>query len=367
MKELKDLVRPNVWVLKPYSSARDEFHGKASVFLDANENPWNVPYNRYPDPRQARLKERIAKLKGVKADSIFLGNGSDEAIDLIIRAFCEPGADSIVTIAPSYGMYEVAAGVNAVECKEVPLDADFGLDAEVVLAEADDRTKVIFLCSPNNPTGNSLDRGSIYKILRRFEGIVVIDEAYIDFSAYPSLLRELDGFPNLVVLQTLSKAWGAAAIRLGMAFASPEIIAVLDKIKYPYNVSLLTQEKALEILDGEEVMRNRVESILSERERLRYLLINKPFFFKVYPSDANFLLVDVGDATAVYDALLKEGVVVRNRDNVRMCHGCLRITVGSPEENDRLLDALGRVCPPIRLQRIIRLMEEKEDGKEGQA
>ena len=337
MKDLKDLVRPNVWNLKPYSSARDEFHGDASVFLDANENPWNMPYNRYPDPLQWKLKDRLAVLKGVDRSSIFLGNGSDEAIDLVIRAFCEPGLDSVVTISPSYGMYEVAANVNNVECRKVSLDENFDLDAEAVLESADEWTKVIFLCSPNNPSGNSLDRGSIYKILKNYEGIVVIDEAYIDFSAYPSFLKELSGFPNLIVLQTLSKAWGAAGIRLGMAFASPEIIGVLNKIKYPYNVNQLTQEKALELLNDEANCRTTASSV------------NVPFgprkatqgkAYQVYPSDANFLLVNVAKADAMYNGLVKKGIVVRNRSNVQKCRGCLRITIGTPKENDSLLNAM---------------------------
>lgn len=340
MKDLKDLVRPNVWNLKPYSSARDEFHGDASVFLDANENPWNMPYNRYPDPLQWKLKDRLAVLKGVDRSSIFLGNGSDEAIDLVIRAFCEPGLDSVVTISPSYGMYEVAANVNNVECRKVSLDENFDLDAEAVLESADEWTKVIFLCSPNNPSGNSLDRGSIYKILKNYEGIVVIDEAYIDFSAYPSFLKELSGFPNLIVLQTLSKAWGAAGIRLGMAFASPEIVAILNKIKYPYNVNVLTQERALDILNNETEMLRQLRSILSERIRLQAALPELSVVNKMYPTDANFILVDVGKADSVYNKLVKKGVIVRNRNNVTLCHGCLRITVGTPEENDALLKAL---------------------------
>ncbi len=343
MKELKDLVRPSVWNLRPYSSARDEFHGKASVFLDANENPWNAPYNRYPDPLQWKLKDRLAALKGVDRDSIFLGNGSDEAIDLLIRAFCEPGLDSVVAISPSYGMYEVAAEVNNVECRKVSLDANFDLEAEAVLNVADEWTKLIFLCSPNNPSGNSLDRGSIYKILKNYEGIVVIDEAYIDFSAYPSFLRELSGFPNLVVLQTLSKAWGAAGIRLGMAFADPEIIRVLNKIKYPYNVNQLTQEKALEILGDEARMRDQVNGILAERKRLERILSEPPFSYKVYPSDANFLLVNVIKADEIYDKLVGMGIVVRNRNSVHRCKGCLRITIGTPKENNRLVNALKRL------------------------
>lgn len=345
MKDLKELVRPNVWNLKPYSSARDEFHGKASVFLDANENPFNVPYNRYPDPSQWKLKDRLAKLKGVDRDMIFLGNGSDEAIDLVLRAFCEPGLDSMVTISPSYGMYEVAANVNNVECRKVPLDEDFDLDADLLLEAADEWTKVIFLCSPNNPSGNSLDRGSIYKILKNYEGIVVIDEAYIDFSAYPSFLKELAGFPNLIILQTLSKAWGAAGIRLGMAFASPEIIAVLNKIKYPYNVNQLTQEKALELLSDEAAKNLQVNDILTERNRLEMIFSEPPFSYEVFPSDANFLLVKVGKADAMYNSLVKQGVVVRNRNNVQQCRGCLRITIGTPKENDILLNAMKKAKP----------------------
>lgn len=340
MKNLKDLVRPNVWEMKPYSSARNEFHGDASVFIDANENPWNPPYNRYPDPLQWQLKDRIAELKGVNRDSIFIGNGSDEAIDLVIRAFCDPAVDCVTTITPSYGMYEVAANVNDVECRKVLLTADFELDADRLLAEADAWTKVIFLCSPNNPTGNSLDRNEIYKVLRTFQGIVVIDEAYIDFSEEPSFVGELADFPNLVVLQTLSKAWGGAGLRLGMAFASPEIIALLNKIKYPYNVSQPAQEQALKLLQHPERMEEQKRRILFERGRLASALREPPYMFKVYPSDANFLLADVGKADAVYASLVRQGVVVRNRNNIALCRGCLRLTIGTPEENDALLNAL---------------------------
>ena len=263
MKDLKDLVRPNVWNMKPYSSARDEFQGNASVFLDANENPFNRPYNRYPDPLQWELKKKIAEIKGVKRESIFLGNGSDEPIDLIIRAFCEPSIDSIVSIAPSYGMYEVAANVNNVEFRKIKLDEKFDLDTDSLLEAANDWVKVIFLCSPNNPTGNNLSRDRLYKVLNTFQGIVVIDEAYVDFSIEPSFLGELEKFPNLIVLQTMSKAWGAAGIRLGMAFASPEIIAILNKIKYPYNVNLLTQERALYMLENKEQMEKQLRQYLA--------------------------------------------------------------------------------------------------------
>ena len=332
-------MRPNVRAMQPYSSARDEFHGSASVFLDANENPYNAPYNRYPDPMQWRLKERISEIKGVPVESIFLGNGSDEPIDLLLRAFCEPGKEKMLTTDPTYGMYQVAAEVNNVACVKVPLREDFSLDLPALLAHIDDATKLIYLCSPNNPTGNSLGHDAIREVLRRFRGIVVVDEAYIDFSAGPSFLREMGEWPNLVVLQTLSKAWGCAAIRLGMAFASPEIIGVLNKIKYPYNVNLLTQEKALELLD-EDRMHRQLAQILQERTRLCRDLSAIPLVRRIYPTDANFLLVDVGDADGVYHKLVEEGIIVRNRNRVTLCRGCLRITVGTPEEDDRLLEAL---------------------------
>lgn len=340
MKDLKDLVRRNVWNMKPYSSARDEFQGNASVFLDANENPYNGPYNRYPDPMQWELKEKIAALKGVKRESIFLGNGSDEAIDLVIRAFCEPGADNIVSIDPSYGMYEVAANVNNVAFRKVRLDDRFDLDTDRLLEAADDDTKVIFLCSPNNPTGNNLSRDRLYQVLDAFQGIVVIDEAYVDFSTEPSFLGELENFPNLMVLQTMSKAWGAAGIRLGMAFASPEIITVLNKIKYPYNVNLLTQEYALSRLSETRNKEMQVETIIHERERLQEELPKINCVRKIYPTDANFLLVEVTDANAIYGKLVQRGIIVRNRTNVTLCNGCLRITVGKPDENKELIMAL---------------------------
>lgn len=332
-------MRPNIRAMQPYSSARDEFHGSASVFLDANENPYNAPYNRYPDPMQWTLKARISEIKGVPVASIFLGNGSDEPIDLLLRAFCEPGKEKMLTTDPTYGMYQVAAEVNNVACVKVPLRDDFSLDLPALLARIDDATKLIYLCSPNNPTGNSLGHDVIREVLRRFRGIVVVDEAYIDFSAGPSFLRELGEWPNLVVLQTLSKAWGCAAIRLGMAFASPEIISVLNKIKYPYNVNLLTQEKALELLD-EDRMHRQLAQILQERTRLCRDLSAIPLVRRIYPTDANFLLVDVGDADGVYHKLVEEGIIVRNRNRVTLCRGCLRITVGTPEEDDKLLAAL---------------------------
>ncbi|MCD8042554.1 MAG: histidinol-phosphate transaminase [Tannerellaceae bacterium] len=343
MKELKDLVRPSIWNLKPYSSARDEFQGDASVFLDANENPYNKPYNRYPDPLQRQLKARISELKEVEADSIFLGNGSDEAIDLLIRAFCEPVTDNILSIDPSYGMYEVSANVNNVPFRKVKLDKNFDLDADRLLKEVDEHTKIIFLCSPNNPSGNNLNRQEIYKVLDRFTGIVVIDEAYIDFSSLPSFTTELRKYPHMVILQTLSKAFGAAAIRLGMAFAAPEIIAILNKIKYPYNINLLTQEKALELLADVAPVKKQVARILSERNTLESTMHQIPCVLDIYPTDANFILIKVMDANATYDFLVKEGIIVRNRNTVTLCNDCLRITIGTPRENNKLLEALNKM------------------------
>lgn len=333
-------VRPNIRAMQPYSSARDEFHGTASVFLDANENPYNAPYNRYPDPMQWRLKEKVAEIKGVPKECILLGNGSDEPIDLILRAFCEPGKECMLTVDPTYGMYQVAAEINNVTCRKVKLTSDFQIDMPAFLSQIDDTVKAIYLCSPNNPTGNSLNRKDINQILDAFKGIVVVDEAYIDFSSLPSYTKDLSKYPNLVVFQTLSKAWGAAGIRLGMAFASPEIISVLNKIKYPYNVNQLTQEKALEILNNQETMKSQLTLILSERTRLQQELTAIPCVRKIYPTDANFILVDVGDADAVYQKLVDQGIIVRNRNKVVLCAGCLRITVGTEEENTALLNAL---------------------------
>ena len=343
MKTLQSLVRPNIWNLQPYSSARSEFQGTATVFIDANENPWNPPYNRYPDPLQRTLKARIAEVKGVPEASIFTGNGSDEAIDLLLRIFCEPGVDNIVAIDPSYGMYQVAADINNVACRKVLLRTDFSLDVDALLAAADAQTKLIFLCSPNNPTGNSLDRQEMVRLLHTFEGIVVVDEAYIDFASQPSFLPELENYPNLVVLQTLSKAWGGAALRLGMAFASPAIIGLFNKVKYPYNVNLPAQREALALLNKPEQMEAQRQKVLEERERLRQAFEAAPFQYKVYPSDANFLLVEVGRANEIYAALVEKGVIVRNRNSVSLCRGCLRITVGTVDENTLLLQVLEEV------------------------
>jgi len=337
---INNLLRKNIKNLQPYSSARSEYSGEAMVFLDANENPFNEPYNRYPDPLQKKLKEKVAALKNVKPEQIFLGNGSDEPIDLLIRSFCEPGKENIVTIDPTYGMYKVAASVNNVEVKKVSLTEDFQLDAEQMLNAADENTKLIFLCSPNNPTGNLLGKEAVLQLVNKFKGIIVLDEAYIDFAPDKSLLSELSNYPNLVILQTFSKAWGMAGIRLGMAFAAPEIISVLTKIKYPYNLNILTQEKALELTDNREKVKKWVKRIIAERAKMAELLKNFPFVEKVFPSDANFLLVKMHDARGIYNYLTERGIVVRDRSKVYLCENSLRITIGTSKENEQLLKAL---------------------------
>lgn len=341
MKPLQELVRPNIWALRPYSSARDEYNGaEASVFLDANENPYNSPHNRYPDPLQRELKTLISSVKKVKPEEIFLGNGSDEAIDLLFRAFCRPGIDNVVAIEPTYGMYQVCADVNEVEYRKVLLDENFHFKADDLLAAADEQTKLMFLCSPNNPTGNTLCREEIHSLLTRFQGLVVLDEAYIDFSTHPSFLRTLAQYPNLVVLQTFSKAWGCAAIRLGMAFASPQIIQILNKIKYPYNVNLLTQHEAIRMMQKHYEVQRWVKSLLEERERLISEFATLPCCIHIYPTDANFFLVRVTDAKRIYEYLVQKGIIVRNRTHITLCHNCLRITIGTRPENDALLEAL---------------------------
>ena len=344
MRSLKELTRPNVWALKPYSSARDEYSGvEASVFLDANENPYNTPNNRYPDPLQRDLKALIAPLKGVKEENIFLGNGSDEAIDLIFRAFCRPGIDNVVAIDPTYGMYQVCAEVNDVEYRKMLLDVYYQFKASSLLSAIDENTKAMFICSPNNPTGNSLCRKEIESLLKKFDGLVVVDEAYIDFSSSESLLKDLEQYPNLIVLQTFSKAWGCAAIRLGMAFASPEIIAIFNKIKYPYNVNRLTQEEAMRVLKQPELIKAWINTLLEERTRVMDEFVKLPCCVRVFPTDANFFLTKVYEATQIYNYLVSEGIIVRNRTNVALCNDCLRITIGTKEENDALLDALRKV------------------------
>jgi histidinol-phosphate aminotransferase len=340
MANITSLVRKNILLLKPYSCARDEFQGEASAFLDANENPFNNPYNRYPDPLQWKLKESITAKKKIPSTHIFLGNGSDEAIDLIFRVFCEPAQDNVVAISPTYGMYQVSADINHVEYRKVQLNDDFTLNAKRLLESVDEHTKVIFLCSPNNPSGNLLDRTEVLYVLENFDGIVVIDEAYVDFSPEESWLEHLTHFPNLIVLQTFSKAWGLAGVRLGMAFASPEIIVFFNKVKYPYNVNILTQELVLEHLQFESRKRSWVSLLLNERERLIAELNQLPYLNTIYPSSANFVLVKINDANAIYNYLIEKSIIVRNRNTVVLCEGCLRITVGTPDENNLLIKAL---------------------------
>lgn len=340
MKTLQELTRPNIWKLKPYSCARDEFKGEASVYLDANENPNNSPYNRYPDPRQSALKEKIVQIKHARATQLFLGVGSDEPIDLLYRAFCEPRLDNVVAIAPTYGMYGVCADVNDVEYRQVPLNAEFQFSAAELLARCDEHTKLIWLCSPNNPTGNNMQAEEIERILAGFDGITVIDEAYIDFSTQPSWLKKLDEYPNLVVLQTFSKAWGSAAIRLGMAFASEAIIDILNKIKYPYNISLPTQQQAIKMLENAPQVQLWIREILKERTFMQNELRKNKHFLHLYPSDANFILCKVTNANRIYAYLVSEGIIVRNRNSVTLCENCLRISIGTHDENQALLQAL---------------------------
>lgn len=343
MKDLKQLIRNNIYNLAPYSCARSEFKGNASVFLDANENPLNGPYNRYPDPLQLALKDKIAKIKGVRPSQIMLGNGSDEPIDLIIRIFCEPKEDNIVAIDPTYGMYQVCANINNVEYRKVALNPDFTLDASRVLAATDNNTKVIFLCSPNNPSGNLLNRKEMFRIVNEFNGIIVIDEAYIDFASEQSWLTELDKYPQLIILHTFSKAWGLASVRCGMAFASEDIIGYFNKVKYPYNINLLTQNFVFEQLDHEDRKKNWVKDIIAERTRMSKELSKVNIVKHIYPTDANFILIHVNDADSVYKTLMGDGVIVRNRNRVSLCQGCLRITIGTPEENNILLTELKKL------------------------
>ncbi|MEA3462307.1 MAG: histidinol-phosphate transaminase, partial [Bacteroidota bacterium] len=338
--DITKLVRKNILEMKPYSSARDEYSGSASVFLDANENPFNAPLNRYPDPRQADLKQRIAQLKGLSMDQIFLGNGSDEGIDVLFRVLCEPGKDNVITVDPTYGMYSVCASINDVEQRSVLLNKDFSLDSEAVLAAVDEDTRLIFLCSPNNPTSNSLEREAMLKIIDQVNCIVVVDEAYIDFSQGAGLLSLLQEKKNLVLLQTLSKAWGFAGIRLGMLFAHPELVEYLSRVKYPYNINSLTIDAALSGLKNTEQSSIWIREILEERSKLALELESLPFINIVHPSDANFLLIRVDDPSAVYAYLMDKGIIVRDRSSVPLCEGCLRITIGTSEENRALINAL---------------------------
>jgi histidinol-phosphate aminotransferase len=341
---LKNLVRENIKALTPYSSARDEFKGEARIFLDANENSFGSPltkwYNRYPDPLQWELKKKIGAIKSVKPEDILLGNGSDECIDLLIRAFCEPQKDNIVICPPTYGMYEVYANINNVPLKRVPLTPNYQLDLEALSEAVDERTKLIFLCSPNNPTANSLIREDVEMILNNFDGLVIVDEAYINFSRQRSFIADLQDYPNLVIMQTFSKAWGLAALRLGMTIASPEIIDILNKIKPPYNINQATQELAMKALENLDDVNAMIKEIVAERELLAKELQELPLIERVYPSDANFLLAKVPDAPSVYNFLKAHGIIVRNRSNVILCEGCLRITIGTPSENKELLAKL---------------------------
>jgi histidinol-phosphate aminotransferase len=334
-------VRSNIRALVPYSSARSEFKGKAEVFLDANENPFETGLNRYPDPLQWHLKEKISALKGVSLNQIFLGNGSDEAIDLVVRIFCEPRQDNIVILPPTYGMYQVSADIADVGLKRVSLTPDFQLNVKEILASADEHSKVLFICSPNNPTGNDINLSDIEALCAQFPGMVVVDEAYIDFSEQASCISLLPKYPNLIVMQTFSKAWGMAGLRLGMAFANAEVIHYFNKVKAPYNLNQLTQSTALEALENKKSERDRmVKILLEERQKLEEVCLNLPYVQKVYPSDANFILVKMSDPNAVYDYLVEQGIIVRNRNTVHLCEGSLRITVGRPEENETLIKAL---------------------------
>lgn len=337
------LLRPHLQNLKPYSSARDEFKGQAEVYLDANENPYGSvgdgQYNRYPDPLQLKLKEEIAVIKGTQPNRIFLGNGSDEPIDLLLRIFCIPGVDSILQLPPTYGMYQVSADINDVKVINVPLSEEFQIRKSDVLKALTPTTKLVFFCSPNNPSGNIVKREDILEVVQKTSGLVVVDEAYIDFSKEPSFIQELDNYPNLVVLQTFSKAWGLAGIRLGMAFASEEIISILNKVKYPYNVNVISQQVAMRALQRVHQKDKMVAKILKERERIIEHLLEAKYVEKVYPTDANFVLVKTTKGKLIYDKLVEKGIIVRDRSKIQLCEGCLRITVGTEGENLALLRA----------------------------
>ena len=356
------LARPNIRNLAPYSTARDECQVKIGSFLDANENPFENGYNRYPDPRQTQLKGVISSLKGMPVKNMFIGNGSDEAIDLCFRIFCEPGIDNAVSIAPTYGMYKVAADINNVQMREVPLSEGFELPVEGLLSACDERTKLMFVCSPNNPTGNAFPVSEILMLAEKFDGMLVVDEAYIDFSSQESMLAHIAQYPNLIVLQTLSKAYGLAALRLGLAFGDEATMSMFAKVKYPYNISLAGMEKAMGLLKRD--VKAEVEILLAERARFAEALSALPRVRKVWPSDANFLLVEVDDARGLYAELLDKQVIVRDRSKVQGCDGCLRITVGTKEENDKVLAVIGGLQPESivekRSARIIRKTRETE-------
>lgn len=344
MFNLQNILRKNIKDLVPYSSARDEFKGEASVYLDANENSFGSPldtnYNRYPDPLQLKVKQRLSEIKGVPTKNIFLGNGSDEAIDILFRAFCRPEIDNVITVPPTYGMYEVSANINDIEVRKIRLTKDYQLDMESIAEGIDDNTKIIFICSPNNPTGNSINRTDIETILTNFNGLVVIDEAYINYSRQKTFIQELTEYANLVVLHTLSKAWGLAGLRLGMAFASEEIIEVFNKVKPPYNINEASQQLALEALQNVEQVNDWIKQTVNEREKLAADLAKLEIVEEVYPSDANFILVRTIDAKSIYKHLVDKGIIVRDRSKVELCNGSLRITIGTPQENEILINNL---------------------------
>jgi len=337
---LENKIRKNIKGLKPYASARDEFSGEADIYLDANENPFPNSMNRYPDPHQRLLRDTLATLKGVNPAMIFTGNGSDEVIDLLMRMFCNPGVDNIITLPPTYGMYGVSAGINDVEVREVPLKSSFQPDVKAILAQADDKSKLLFICSPNNPTANLVTSDIIIELLNKFEGLVIVDEAYIDFCPSASSIGLLEKYPNLFIMQTLSKAWGLAGVRIGIGIGSPELIRVLDNIKPPYNISVLNAAAAVEALSDPQSMIGKVDILLAERVWLTNALRELKSVINIFDSDANFVLVRIQDADQVYRKLIEQKIVVRNRSSVILCDQCLRITVGVPEENRKLIEAL---------------------------
>ena len=344
MYSINNILRENIKRLVPYSSARDEYKGEASVFLDANENAFGSPleqqFNRYPDPLQYAVKKRLSEIKGLPVRNIFLGNGSDEAIDVLFRSFCNPGVDNVILVPPTYGMYLVSANINDIEVRNVPLTEEFQLNLEGIAEAINEHTKLIFICSPNNPTGNSIERSDVETLLANFNGIVVVDEAYINFSRQKTFIQELTEYANLVVLQTLSKAWGLAGLRVGMAFASEEIIEVMNKVKPPYNINEASQQLALQALANVDQVNAWIKETLNERDRLVLGIKDFDFVMDIYPSDANFILVKTTDANGIYDYLVNNGIIVRNRSKVELCEGCLRITVGTPDENNILLQSL---------------------------
>lgn len=341
---INSILRNNIKNLIPYSSARDEYQGQAGIFLDANENAFGSPleqqYNRYPDPLQHQVKKRLSEIKGLPVRNIFLGNGSDEAIDILFRSFCNPGIDNVILVPPTYGMYQVSANVNDIEARNVSLTSEFQLNLQAIAEVIDEHTKLIFICSPNNPTGNSIHRADVETLLTNFKGIVVVDEAYINFSRHKTFIQELTEYANLVILQTLSKAWGLAGLRIGMAFASEEIIEVMNKVKPPYNVNEASQQLALQALSNVQQVNTWIKETLLQRDKLVLGLNNFDFVLDIYPSDANFILVKTTNANGIYNFLVQQGIIVRNRSKIKLCEGCLRITIGTPDENSILLQTL---------------------------